>query len=178
MTFQTRKHINFKFKSWGLLAISLILPGLAIASVPNSVLANEQDGGLKPDLIPSQVFVQGGSVGIPDDTTPIQVQWSAANQGQGNSQTFKDKLQVFFVGKESNACPGTIPSTGNPVAESEVEQSPLAPGQVGQNQDVKVGPFEEGSYVFYVTTNSDKSESNESNFENNSNYNCIYIKRS
>lgn len=172
MSSQARK--TMRFKSWGLLAISCILPNLMIDSVLNSAHAAEQNAGSQPDLVTGEVIPVDA---LPDDTTPIKVQWNVGNQGQGSSQPFKDKLQVFFVGKESNACPGNIPPSGNPVAESEVDEHPLIPGQVGQTQEVTVGPFEEGSYLFYVTVNSDQGESNESNFDNNSSYNCIYIKK-
>jgi hypothetical protein len=64
------------------------------------------------------------------------------------------------------------------VMESEVDESPIASGEVGQNQEATVGPFEEGSYLFYVTANSDGSETNELKTDNNSNFNCIYIKHS
>ncbi|BAZ40327.1 hypothetical protein NIES4101_62880 [Calothrix sp. NIES-4101] len=176
MTSRTSK--NMYFKPWGLLTISLIIPGMAIALISNSVRAEEQNPSPQADLVVGQVLVQGGDVGIPDDTTSIKVQWNVGNQGQGTSQGFKDKLQVFFVGKESNACPGSIPPSGQVVAESEVDESLIAPGEAGQNQEVTVGPFEEGSYLFYVTANSDGGEANEAKTDNNSNFNCIYIKHS
>jgi hypothetical protein len=130
----------------------------------------------QPDLVTGQVIIQEST---PNDTTPLTVQWNAANSGQGTSQGFKDKLQIFFVGKESNACPGSIPPAGEPVYESErFQEDPLPPNQVGQLMVANISPLPEGSYIFYVTANSDRGEPNESNFDNNSNSNCIYINHS
>lgn len=48
MSSQARK--TMRFKSWGLLAISYILPSLMIDSVLNSAHAAEQNAGSQPDL--------------------------------------------------------------------------------------------------------------------------------
>jgi hypothetical protein len=135
-----------------------------------------QATGSQPDLVLGQVIIQET---MADDTSPLTVQWNVTNSGQGASQGFKDQLQVFFVGKESNACPGQTPPTGNPVYESEgLQEEPLSAGQTGQLMVANVSPLPEGSYLFYVTANSDHSEPNESDFSNNSNFNCIHINHS
>jgi hypothetical protein len=150
------------------------------SSQPENTSASSSDmaqaAGPQPDLIAGRVTIQES---IANDTTPLTVQWQAANQGQGASQGFKDKLQIFFVGKEMIECASAFSPTSNPVYEKEeFQEDPLPPNQIGQVMVANVGPLPEGSYVFYVTANSDRGEPNESTFDNNTSYNCIHINHS
>ena len=118
------------------------------------------------------------SLAIIHDNESFEVQWSAMNIGQADSEPFTDNLTIYQV----PSCPGSDDDLtevwssdvdGDP---SDFEQDAIPAGGQGSMMQPTVGPFPPGFYRLTVTLNSGFPPAPEQTSANNSTFHCIEVR--
>ncbi len=137
-----------------------------------------QDNTQMPEIVfanPNVAVMPSAAIIHADET--FQVQWSAFNAGQADSEAFIDNLTIYSVPD----CPGSddnltaiwsSDADGNP---QEFQEPPLPAQAQGPMMQPTVGPFPAGFYRLTVTLNSGNPPAAEQDMSNNVTYNCIEI---